>query len=82
MQPLRNGTLYERMSIVNTSRPILQWMQFLVWNLMGLHTAISILGISFSIMETSPNKVDLDHALKIREDLDVGYEPYVRSRRK
>jgi serine/threonine protein kinase len=87
MESLKNGTLYERMSMVNTSRPILQWMQQLsdaaacLESLGYAHGDISPRNILFDNNDQL-KLVDFDHSLKIGENLDVGYEPYVRSRKR
>jgi serine/threonine protein kinase len=83
---LRGRTLYERMSMVNTSRPVFQWMQQLSQAAACLeshgyvHGDINPRNIIFS--NDQLKLVNFDHSLKIGENLDVGYEPYVRSRKK
>ncbi|MCJ1255433.1 hypothetical protein MMC24_003249 [Lignoscripta atroalba] len=87
MQLLANGTLHERMAMAkNTSRPILRWMQQLadavacVESLGYAHGDINPRNLLFDDHDQL-KLVDFDHALKIGDDLDVGYEPYVRSSR-
>lgn len=86
MERLNDGTLYERMSMVNTSRPILQWMQQLSEAAACLeshghvHGDINPRNILFN--KDQLKLVDFDHSLKIGDDLNVGYEPYVRSRKR
>jgi serine/threonine protein kinase len=86
MECLRGGTLYERMSMVNTSRPIFLWMQQLSQAAACLeshgyvHGDINPRNIIFS--NDQLKLVDFDHSLKIGDNLDVGYEPYVRSRKR
>src|ERR1700694_1395631 len=81
MEPLRNGTLYQRMNMDDMSRPILEWMQQLsdaaacLESLDYVHGDINPRNILFD--ENDQLKlVDFDHSIKIGEDLNVGYEPY------
>ena len=84
MQLLNHGTLQERMSMINTSRPIPQWMQQLsdaiacLESLGYAHGDINPRNILFDDQDQL-KLVDFDHALKIGESLNVGYEPYVRA---
>ncbi|KAF8850860.1 putative Rho-associated protein kinase [Acephala macrosclerotiorum] len=86
MQLLKNGTLHQRMTMVNKPRPILQWMQQLSI------AAACLEGLGYVHGDINPRNIllddrdqvklgDFDHTLKIGEDLDVGYEPYVRAQR-
>ncbi|PGH14675.1 serine/threonine protein kinase, partial [Polytolypa hystricis UAMH7299] len=84
MPLFKNGTLYERMSMDDKPRPVLQWM-------LQLSEAVACLeSLGYAHGELNPRNilldnqdqlrlVDFDHALKIGDDLDVGYEPYVRA---
>ncbi|KAL5329816.1 hypothetical protein ACEPPN_003335 [Leptodophora sp. 'Broadleaf-Isolate-01'] len=86
MEGLNDGTLYERMSMVNTSRPILQWMQQLSEAAACLESHGYVHG-DINPRDILSNKdqlklVDFDHSLKTGDDLDVGYDPYVRSRKR
>ena len=83
MQLLNNGTLYERMSIVDSPCPVLLWMQ----QLSGAVAHLESFGIAHCDInprnilvddEDQLKLVDLDHALEFGKDLDVGDEPYVR----
>ena len=84
MQLLNNGTLYQRMNMVNRPRPILLWMQQLSGAVAYLesfdiaHGDINPRNILFDD-EDQLRLVDFDHALKFGDKLDVGYEPYVRA---
>ncbi|KAH8588266.1 kinase domain-containing protein [Bisporella sp. PMI_857] len=86
MERLKDGALYERISMVNMSHPIFQWMQQLSEAAACLeshghvHGDIDPRNILFN--KDQLKLVDFDPSLKIGEDLDVGYEPYVRSRNK
>ena len=83
MEFLKNGTLYDRMAVLDTSRPIVGWMQ----QLSGAVASLESLGIVHG--DINPRNivfdekdqlklVDFDHALKIGDNLDVGDAPYVR----
>ena len=86
MQLLRNGTLYQRMTMVNKPRPILQWMQQLaeaaacIESLGYAHGDINPRNILFDD-EDQLKLVDFDHALKPEDNLDVGDAPYVRAQK-
>ncbi|KAF1736771.1 Proline-rich receptor-like protein kinase PERK2 [Beauveria bassiana] len=80
-----NGTLYDRMSIAKT-RPILRWM------LQLSHAAACLETLSYCHGDINPQNIlfdyndqikliDFDHSLKVGDELDVGYEPYVRQHR-
>lgn len=83
MQSPNNGTLCERVSIVDKPRPILQWIQQLsdaaAWlESQGYaHGDMCPRNILFDDKDQL-KLVDFDHALKIGENLDLDYEPYVR----
>lgn len=82
-----NGSLYERMEQQpDKSRPVCAWMRQLA------KAAASLEGVGYAHGDINPGNilydhqdrlhlVDLDHACLIGEDLNVGYEPYVRGRR-
>jgi serine/threonine protein kinase len=86
MERLNDGTLHDRMSMVNTSHQILQWMQQLsdaaAWieSQERVHGDINPRNILFK--KDKLKLVDFDHSLKIKDPLDVGYEPYVRGCKK
>ncbi|KAJ4307569.1 hypothetical protein N0V84_012640 [Fusarium piperis] len=83
---LENGSLHHRLSLVNTDKPIRRWM-------LQLSLAVaSIESIGYAHADINPQNIlfdshdnlrliDFDHSLKAGEDVDVGYEPYVRQRR-
>ncbi|KAM3513287.1 hypothetical protein MY11210_003063 [Beauveria gryllotalpidicola] len=86
LQLMANGTLYDRMSIANKPRPILHWM------LQLSHAASCLETLGYSHGDINPQNIllddndqvkliDFDHSLKVGEELDVGYEPYVRQHR-
>lgn len=86
MQLLSNGTLYQRMTIVNKSRPILLWIE----QLADAATCIESLGYAHgdinprNILFDDKDRlklVDFDHALKAGDDLEVGDTPYVRAQK-
>ncbi|KKZ62854.1 hypothetical protein EMCG_02788 [[Emmonsia] crescens] len=84
MQLFKNGTLYERMSMIGKPRHVLQWM-------LQLSEAVACLeSLGYTHGDLNPRNilldnqdqlrlVDFDHAVKTGDDLDVGYEPYVRA---
>lgn len=86
MELLSNGTLTERMDIVDKPRPVLRWMH-------QLSTAVArVESLGYAHGDLNPRNVlvniddglkliDFDHSLKIGEDLDVGDDPYVRVHR-
>ncbi len=86
MQLLRNGTLYQRMTMVNKPRPILQWIHQLadaaacIESLEYAHGDINPRNILFDD-EDRLKLVDFDHALKAGDDLEVGDTPYVRAQK-
>ncbi|KAH8588272.1 kinase domain-containing protein [Bisporella sp. PMI_857] len=86
MEHFKNRTLYERISIINMSHFILQWMQQLseaaaCLELHGhVHSDINLRNILFNKYQLK--LVDFDHFFKIENNLNVGYELYVRSRKK
>ena len=86
LQLFRNGTLHQRMTMVNKPRPILLWMQQLSDGVACLES----LGLAHG--DINPRNIllddqdqlkliDFDHARQIGDDLEVGYEPYVRFHR-
>lgn len=85
LEMVANGTLYDRMSISKT-RPILRWM------LQLSHAAACLETIGYCHGDINPQNIllddddqlkliDFDHSLEVGDDLDVGYEPYVRQHR-
>ena len=83
MQLYRNGTLHQRMTMVNKPRHVLPWFQ----QLSDAVACIESLGYAHG--DLNPRNILLDdadqlqlvdfgHALKIGDDVEVGYEPYVR----
>lgn len=86
LELIANGTLYDRMSYVNKSRPVLQWM-------LQLSSAAACLeAVGYAHGDINPQNIlfdahdqlkliDFDHSPKVGTDLDVGYEPYVRQHR-
>jgi serine/threonine protein kinase len=86
MQLLRNGTLYQRMSMVHKPVPILRWMRQLadavacVESLGYAHGDINPRNILFGD-DDELKLIDFDHALDIGADLDVGEAPYVRAQK-
>lgn len=85
MQLLGNGTLQQRMTMINMPRHVLPWMQQLseavacIESLGYAHGDINPRNILLDD-EDQLKLVDFDHARKIGDDLEVGYEPYVRFR--
>ncbi|KAL9038367.1 MAG: hypothetical protein Q9214_005305 [Letrouitia sp. 1 TL-2023] len=86
MQLLRNGTLHQRMTMLNKPRHVLPWIQ----QLSDAVACIESLGYAHG--DINPQNillddddqlklVDFDHARKIGDDVEVGYEPYVRFHR-
>ena len=83
MQLCKNGTLHQRMTMVNKPCHILPWMQ-------QLSDAVACLeALGYAHGDINPRNIllddddqlkliDFDHARKIGDDLEVGYEPYVR----
>ncbi|ATY58932.1 kinase domain-containing [Cordyceps militaris] len=80
-----DGTLHDRMSIAKP-RPVLHWM------LQLSHAAACLETIGYSHGDINPQNIllndndhvkliDFDHSLKVGDELDVGYEPYVRQHR-
>ena len=84
MELLKNGTLFERMSMVYKTHLVLPWMQQLSGAVAYLetfniaHADINLRNILVD-NEDQLKLVDFDHALECGNDLEVGYEPYVRS---
>ncbi|TQV94719.1 Rho-associated protein kinase [Cordyceps javanica] len=87
LELVANGTLHDRISIITKPRPILHWM------LQLSHAAACLETLGHSHGDINPlnillddndqiKLIDFDHSLKVGDDLDVGYEPYVRQRRK
>jgi serine/threonine protein kinase len=86
LERIANGTLHDRMSFINKPRPILQWM-------MQLSSAAACLeGFGYAHGDINPQNVlvdamdqlkliDFDNSLRVGNDLDIGYEPYVRQHR-
>lgn len=83
MQLHRNGTLHDRMTMVNKPRHILPWFQ----QLSDAVACVESLGYAHGDLnprnillddEDQLQLVDFGHALKIGDDVEVGYEPYVR----
>ncbi|KAJ2977424.1 hypothetical protein NQ176_g4374 [Zarea fungicola] len=85
LELVANGTLYDRMSIAKP-RPILLWMLQLsqaagcLEKLGYSHGDINPQNILFDD-EDNLRLIDFDHSLKVGDELDVGYEPYVRQHR-
>lgn len=81
-----NGTLHDRLSFVGKPLPVLQWM-------LQLSSAAACLeAIGYAHGDINPQNIllgahdqlkllDFDHSPKVGDDLNVGYEPYVRQRR-
>lgn len=86
LELIPSGTLHDRLSFVNKPRPVLQWM-------LQLSSAAACLeAIGYAHGDINPQNIlfgsddqlkliDFDHSLKVGDDLDVGYEPYVRQHR-
>lgn len=84
MQYLKNGTLNKRLAIEGTPIPILEWMQ-------QPSCAVAYLeSHGYAHSDINPRNIlvdendqlklaDFDHTLRIADNLDVGYEPYVRA---
>ncbi|KLJ05390.1 hypothetical protein EMPG_11137 [Blastomyces silverae] len=84
MQLFKNGTLYERVSMIDKPRPVLQWM-------LQLSEAVACLeSVGYAHGDLNPRNIlldnqdqlkliDLDFALKIGDGLEVGMEPYVHA---
>ncbi|KAH8729316.1 putative Rho-associated protein kinase [Ilyonectria robusta] len=85
LELIPNGTLYDRMSI-SKPRPILQWMLQLSCAAACLealgyaHGDINPQNILFDIND-QVKLIDFDHSPRVGDELDVGYEPYVRQHR-
>ncbi|KAI2616343.1 putative Rho-associated protein kinase [Hypoxylon sp. NC1633] len=86
LELIGNGTLHDRMSMVDKPRLTLQWM------LQLSSAASSLEAHGYAHGDINPQNIlldaqdqlkliDFDHSLKVGDDLDVGYEPYVRQRR-
>ncbi|KAM0434599.1 hypothetical protein ACHAPT_003697 [Fusarium lateritium] len=87
LELIANGTLHDRLSFVNKPRPVLQWM-------LQLSSAAACLeAIGYAHGDINPQNIlfdthdqlkliDFDHSPNVGDDLDVGYEPYVRQHRK
>lgn len=86
LELVRNGTLYDRMSMTKPRPPIVHWM------LQLSHAAASLETLGYAHSDINPQNIlfddddqvkliDFDHSLKVGEHLDVGYEPYVRQHR-
>ncbi|KAM3537074.1 hypothetical protein ARSEF1564_010001 [Beauveria bassiana] len=86
LELLENGTLHDRMSI-SKPRPILPWM------LQLSRAAACLETLGYSHGDINPQNIligeddqlkliDFDHSTKVGDELDVGYEPYVRQHRK
>lgn len=85
LESLPHGTLYDRMSLPK-HRPVLHWM-------LQLTTAVAYLEeLGYAHGDLNPQNIllndddeliliDFDHSLEIGEDVNVGYEPYVRQSR-
>ncbi|KAJ2896864.1 hypothetical protein MKZ38_005116 [Zalerion maritima] len=83
---IANGTLHDRLSFVSKPRPVLQWM-------LQLSSAAACLeAIGYAHGDINPQNIlfdahdqlkliDFDHSPKVGDDLNVGYEPYVRQHR-
>ncbi|OAA39417.1 protein kinase domain-containing protein [Metarhizium rileyi] len=85
LQLVANGTLHDRLSITKP-RPVLHWM------LQLSHAAACLEAIGYSHGDINPQNIlfdendhvkliDFDHSPKVGDELDVGYEPYVRQYR-
>ncbi|KAK3190508.1 hypothetical protein K4F52_003529 [Lecanicillium sp. MT-2017a] len=81
-----NGTLHDRICMVDEPRPVLRWM------LQMASAAAAFEAVGYAHGDINPQNIlldnddnlkliDFDHALRIGEALDVGYEPYVRQHR-
>ncbi|QPH09532.1 hypothetical protein C2857_000361 [Epichloe festucae Fl1] len=85
LEYIPHGTLHDRMSLPK-HRPVLHWM-------LQLTTAVAYLEeLGYAHGDLNPQNIllndddeliliDFDHSLEIGEDVDVGYEPYVRQSR-
>jgi serine/threonine protein kinase len=76
--------LHERITMGNSSHPILSWMT----QLSSAVTALETLGLAHRDIKPANilidendqlTLIDLDHALPFGSDLDVGDDPYVRA---
>ncbi|KAF4449034.1 protein kinase domain-containing protein [Fusarium austroafricanum] len=86
LELIDNGTLHDRLSFINKPQPVLQWM-------LQLSSAAACLeAIGYAHGDINPQNIlfdthdqlkliDFDHSPKVGDDLDVGYEPYVRQHR-
>ncbi|RSL45447.1 hypothetical protein CEP54_014254 [Fusarium duplospermum] len=86
LELITNGTLCDRLSFVNKPRPVSQWM-------LQLSSAAACLeAIGYAHGDINPQNImfdtddqlkliDFDHSPKVGDNLDVGYEPYVRQHR-
>lgn len=86
LELIANGTLHDRLSFVGKPRPVLQWM-------LQLSSAAACLeAIGYAHGDINPQNIlfdthdqlkliDFDHSPRVGDDLDVGYEPYVRQHR-
>lgn len=87
MEALRRGSLHDRMICDTSKIPVLLWMKRLseadacIEHHGLVHADINPQNILFDDNDL-PILCDLDHAIQIGDDLDVGYEPYVRCRRR
>ena len=85
MQFMKNKTLRHRMDMKDKPRHVLPWMQQLsdavacIESLGYAHGDINPLNILLDD-EDQLKLVDFDHARKIGDEIEVGYEPYVRFR--
>ena len=87
MQLFKNGTLHQRMTMLRKPRHVLPWIQ-------QLSDAVACIeSLGYALGDITPRNillddedqlklVDFDHARKIGDDLEVGYEPYVRFQRR
>lgn len=87
MEALRRGSLHDCIICDTSKIPVLLWMKRLseadacIEHHGLVHTDINPQNILFDDNDL-PILCDLDHAIQIGDDLDVGYEPYVRCRRR
>ncbi len=77
MERLNDGTLYERMSMVNSSHPILRWIQQLSEAAACLESHGYVNGdinpCNILFQKDQLKLTDFDHSLRIGNDLNVGY---------